>query len=111
MAYRAFLLIDSYLYGFIMQEVHWPSGADIGQMAEEMTAQLSPRDYPHLMEGMGYVMTKSVEGKFSGLYDVEFRAGLELILDSLGRLRDTQGPQSSVLESPTMSADVVPREN
>ncbi len=107
MAYRAFLLIDSYLYGFIMQEVNWPfEEADIGQVAEEMTAQLTPQDYPHLMEAMGYVMTTSVEGKFSGVYDVEFRAGLELILDSLVRLRDAQGPQLSDAESPTLGADV-----
>ena len=32
MAYRAFLLIDSYLYGFIMQEATWPS--DDGEMAQ-----------------------------------------------------------------------------
>ena len=91
MAYRAFLLIDSYLYGFIMQEVNWPyEEADISQVVEETTAQMSsPADHPHLVEVMGHVMTMSVEGKFAGGYDIEFNAGLELILDSLARLRDT----------------------
>jgi AcrR family transcriptional regulator len=112
MAYRAFLLIDSYLYGFIMQEVNWPfDEADIPQVAEAMTAQMSPADHPHLVEVTGHGMTMSVEGKFGGVYDAEFTAGLELILDSLARLRDTLGPQSSVSESATVSADVVPREN
>jgi hypothetical protein len=67
MAYRAFLLIDSYLYGFIMQEVNWPfDEADIPQVAEAMTAQMSPADHPHLVEVTGHVMTMSVEGKFEG---------------------------------------------
>ena len=112
MAYRAFLLIDSYLYGFIIQEVTWRSDdSNISQVDEEMSAHMSPADYPHVVETMGHVMTMSVEGKLGFVYDTEFTAGLELVLDSLGRLRDTQGPQSSVLESPTMSADVVQREN
>jgi AcrR family transcriptional regulator len=90
MAHRAFLLIDSYLYGFVMQEVHWPFGeADIGAMAEAMTTQLSPQEYPHLLEAMGDVVAASVDGNFSGVYDAQFRDGLELILDSLATLRDT----------------------
>lgn len=89
MAYRAFLLIDSYLYGFVMQEVNWQfEEADISQVTEEMTAQMAPADHPHLVEVMGHVMTMSVEGKVSGLLDAEFSAGLELILDSLATLRD-----------------------
>ena len=88
--YRAFVLIDSYLHGFIMQEVNWPfEEADISQVVEDVTAQMSPADHPHLVEVMGHVMTMSVQGKFAGGYDIEFNAGLELILDSLARLRDT----------------------
>jgi len=107
MAYRAFLLLDSYLYGFIMQEVNLPfDQSSVSQLAEEMTTHTSPADYPHLMEVMGHVMTLSVAGKFVELYDTEFNAGLELVLDSLGRLRDAQGPQLSDAESPTLGADV-----
>ena len=91
MAYRAFILIDSYLYGFIMQEVNWPFDAsNISDVAEEVAEQTSPTDYLYLMEAMGHVMTMSVDGKFSAVYDTEFAAGLELVLDSLARLRDTQ---------------------
>lgn len=109
MAYRAFLLIDSYLYGFIIQEVNWRfDDSNISQVAEEMSAHMSPADYPHVVETMGHVMTMSVEGKFGFVYDTEFNAGLELVLDSLARLRDPQGPQSSVSESPTVSPDVEP---
>lgn len=105
MAYRAFLLIDSYLYGFVMQEVHWPfEEADIPQVVGAMTTQLSPEDYPHLLEAMGHVMTASAEGNFGGVYEAEFRAGLELILDSLARLRDAHGPQS-VAGLPALGAE------
>ncbi len=86
MAYRAFLLIDSYLYGFIMQEVHWPF-EEAGP--SHVAVQVSANVHPFLMEAMGHVMKTSVEGKFTGVYDVEFSAGLELILDSLARVRDT----------------------
>lgn len=111
MAYRAFLLIDSYLYGFIMQEVSWPNDdSNISQVGEEMTTHMSPADYPHVVETMGHVMAMSVDGKLGVVYDTEFNAGLDLILDSLGRLRDSQAPQSSVVESPTPRADVAPRE-
>jgi AcrR family transcriptional regulator len=93
MAHRAFLWIDSYLYGFVMQEVHWPfEEADIGEMAEALTTQLSPREYPHLLEAMGDVVASSVDGNFSGVYDAQFRDGLELILDALARRRDGQEP-------------------
>ena len=106
MTYRAFLLIDSYLYGFVMQEVHWPfEEADIPQVAEAMTTQLSPEDSPHLLEVSRHVMTANAEGNFRGVYDAEFSAGLELILDSLARLRDAHGPQSVAgLPAPAVDA-------
>lgn len=107
MAYRAFLLIDSYLYGFIVQEVNWRESST-AQVAEDMTDHITPAAYPYLVEAMGNLMTMSVEGKLSEVYDTEFNAGLELVLDSLATLRDTQGPQSSVSEPPTVSPGVEP---
>ncbi|MGI8782795.1 MAG: hypothetical protein ACR2L2_03985 [Acidobacteriota bacterium] len=35
-----------------------------------MTTQLSPEDYPHLLEAMGHVMTASAEGNFGGVYEL-----------------------------------------
>ena len=90
MAYRAFLLIDSYLYGFIMQEVNWP---EIPQVTREATMPLSMGDYPHLIEAMEHVMTMSAPA--SSMLDTEFEYGLELILDCLALLRDTEAAGSS----------------
>jgi AcrR family transcriptional regulator len=88
LAYRAFVIIDSYLYGYVMQELHWPvEEAAMAQVEEDLTAQLSTADYPHLMEAITHVMTTRAESRVAGVYDVDFAAGLELILDALARLR------------------------
>jgi AcrR family transcriptional regulator len=87
MAYRAFLLIDSYLYGFIMQESNWPS--DEGEMAQLAAFVTSPQaGYPALVEAMDYVMRANPHS--SGFYDAEFEHGLDLILDGLERVRRTR---------------------
>ena len=91
MAYRAFLLIDSYLYGFIMQEANWPSGeGEMAQLAAFLTSQSSPAGYPALVEAMRYIMSANPQS--SGFYDAEFEHGLDMILDGLERVRgDTAG--------------------
>jgi AcrR family transcriptional regulator len=89
MAYRAFLLIDSYLYGFILQEVNWSfEPNEMPQLAQEAQAQLSMAEYPHLVQAMGHVMAMNTPA--SSIVDTDFEYGLELILDSLARLRDTE---------------------
>jgi AcrR family transcriptional regulator len=91
LAYRTFVIIDSYLYGYVMQEVHWPiEAAEMSQVEQELTAQLSTADYPHLMEAMTHVMATRAEHRVAGVYDVDFAAGLELILDAIERLRASQ---------------------
>jgi AcrR family transcriptional regulator len=85
LAYRAFLLVDSYLYGFIMQEATWPT--DEGEMAQLASMVTSPSplaDYPRLVEAMSYIMTANAR---SGLYAAEFEHGLDMILDGLERAR------------------------
>jgi AcrR family transcriptional regulator len=84
MAYRAFLLIDSYLYGFIMQEATWPNDErEMTQLAAFLTS--AQTNYPALAEAMSYVMeTPSQNG---GIHDREFEYGLDMILDGLQRLR------------------------
>ena len=63
-AYRVFLLIDSYLYGFIMQEATWPT--DEGEMAELATfvtsqSQSPQADYPSLVEATSHAITGYVD--------------------------------------------------
>ncbi len=85
LAYRAFLLIDSYIYGFTTQELNWQSEDD--GAVEGMQSQVLPAAYPYFSEVFAHV-SKLVEvyGP-TPAYDVEFSFGLDLILDSLDRLR------------------------
>lgn len=87
-AYRAFLLIDSYIYGFIQQETHWPlDNSERPEAAAEMTAQIPDEGYPHLRE----VMTAAMAGTpicSTGALEGEFERGLDLILDAVARLRE-----------------------
>jgi hypothetical protein len=85
-AYRAFLLIDSYLYGFIMQEANWPSDeGEMAQVATFVTSQSPQAGYPALVEAMSYVMIANPQN--SRFYDAEFEHGLDMILDGLERAR------------------------
>jgi len=83
-AYRSFLLVDSYLYGFMLQELSWPSGeAERRRMATQMGPLLAAAGHLHLAEVMTHV--GSAPAGFD--LDVEFERGLDLILDCLDRLR------------------------
>jgi AcrR family transcriptional regulator len=88
-AYRAFLLIDSYLNGFIMQEVNQNiEPSEMPQIAERMTAPPSMAEYPYIVQAMSHFMASNTPHEQT--MDAEFEYGLELILDSLARLRDTE---------------------
>lgn len=83
MAAHAFWLLDSYVYGHVIQEISLPIGtpeqtaASAGQMLE----QAGLGDYPHLAE-------VAAEAVASG-YDIdrEFEFGLDLVLDALAGIR------------------------
>ena len=94
-AHRAFLTLDSYIYGFTLQEVSWGVGAE---EVPEVTAQLRPQvpvdAYPHVVAVMEYVMSDSprtpAKGKSAAGFSSWFEFGLDLILDGLERLRDVK---------------------
>ncbi|MEZ5157943.1 MAG: TetR/AcrR family transcriptional regulator [Candidatus Nanopelagicales bacterium] len=76
---HAYALIDSYLYGFAVQEAGLPFEADtVDEIAEEMVSALPAEQYPHLVE-------LTVEHVLQPGYDFadEFDFGLSLILDGL----------------------------
>ncbi len=81
MTAHAFSLLDSYIYGFAMQEATLPLGeteAETAEVASLMMAQLSTEEYPHLTEfSTEHVLRPGYD------YGDEFRFGLELILDGL----------------------------
>jgi len=86
MTAHAFSALDSYIYGFALQEATLPLGdteEETAEVARMMMAQLPADEYPHLTE-------LTVEHILQPGYDYgdEFAFGLEMILDGLGRARD-----------------------
>lgn len=87
-AAHAFSVLDSYVYGFAMQETALPfdtSGAsgDIEDVAAGILAAMPAGVYPHLTEMMRqYVLRPGYA------YADEFEPGLDLVLDGLERFRD-----------------------
>jgi AcrR family transcriptional regulator len=77
---HAFSLIDSYIYGFVLQEVNLPFDEtdDLEEVVESMMMPFSADDYPHLVE-----LTTEHILRPGYSYGDEFEYGLGLILDSL----------------------------
>lgn len=79
-AARAFSVIDSYLYGFVLQEVSLPfrSSAELNEVAGGILSGLDADQYPHLVE-------VTTEHALQPGYDYadEFDAGISLILGAL----------------------------
>ena len=80
MAAHAYSVMDSYIYGFALQEQNLPfdSTDDIEEIAEDMLQKSSSDAYPHLIE----FVTKHVL-KPGYDYANEFEYGLDLILNGL----------------------------
>lgn len=82
MAAHAYSLLDSYLYGFALQEAGLPyeSPKMVPDVAEAFLAQFAAAEYPHLAElTTEHVLQPGYD------YGNEFEFGLELILDGLER--------------------------
>ncbi|MBZ4418128.1 TetR/AcrR family transcriptional regulator C-terminal domain-containing protein [Myxococcus sp. RHSTA-1-4] len=90
-AYSAYLMLDSYIYGFVLQEVCWPfEPEERPDVAESLRPAIPPDEYPYLVEAMNFVMTRSLEQARRGVnsaasYAAEFEFGLDVILDGLER--------------------------
>ncbi len=80
MAAHAFSLIDSYIYGFVLQEVNLPfdDSDDLEELVDSMMPDLAGDLYAHLTE-----LTTEYILKPGYSYGNEFAYGLDLILDSL----------------------------
>ena len=82
MTAHAFALIDAFVYGFALSEATLPfNGPDtVPEVAEQMMAQFSPADYPHLVEfSVEHVMKPGYD------YAEEFEFGLSVVLDGLAK--------------------------
>lgn len=83
---HAYALIDSYLYGFAVQEAGLPFEADtVDEIAEQVISALPAEQYPHFVE-------LTVEHVLQPGYDFadEFDFGLSLILDGLEARRQAR---------------------
>jgi AcrR family transcriptional regulator len=85
MAVHAFFTLDSYIYGFAVQEQNLPSGTpeELAGVAQFILGALPADEYPYLNE----VIVDHVL-KIGFDYADEFEFGLDLILDGLERVRD-----------------------
>lgn len=89
-AYRAFLLLDSYLYGFTMQELSWVRPGSSGE--EVSRVEIPEERYPHFAAIMKAAMATIASRGLVESYGEEFRVGLELVLDALARLLPAAKP-------------------
>ena len=79
---HAYSLLDSYIYGFALQEASLPFGTaeETAQVTQEIAGQMPAGEYPHLTEmATGHILQPGYR------YGSEFEIGLDLILDALER--------------------------
>ncbi len=82
MSAHAFSLIDSYLYGFVLQELNLPfdDTDDLHELVDTVIPDLDQGQYPHLAE-----LTVEHVLQVGYSYSNELDYGLALILDALER--------------------------
>ncbi|WP_433169579.1 TetR/AcrR family transcriptional regulator [Kribbella sp. CA-247076] len=87
MAAHAFSLIDSYVYGFVLQELSLPftNRAELDAIAGDLLDALG-EDYPHLAEVTRHALQPGYD------YGDEFELGLSVVLDGLHPDEDHGGP-------------------
>ncbi len=81
---HAYALVDSYVYGFALQEARLPAtgGEEMAALATEIADRVSLDDYPHLLElTTDHILQPGYD------FRAEFDFGLELILDGLEAAR------------------------
>lgn len=84
MAAHAFALVDSYLYGFTLQEQSLPfeTPDEANAVAQEMLEDLPLKEFPYLTE---MIVNHAMKPGYS--FAAEFEFGLDLILDGLERAK------------------------
>jgi AcrR family transcriptional regulator len=83
MVLRAILVLDSYTYGFVLQELAWPFAPDRMPEAAAGFAQALPGGEHPNVRAIAEMVSTAPEG-----VPVDFAFGLDLILDGLERLRE-----------------------
>jgi len=88
-AARAFSLLDSYVYGFGIQQFNFSADSDVSteEMAEAILAYIPAETYPYLHRMASHAMQVGYDA------DADFDFGLEIILDGLERILDESRPE------------------
>ena len=85
LAQKAYLTLDSYIYGFALQESAWP--LDEPEIPDAIASMdVDPKDYPYLTEMMAYAAETASTDPSAASELLTFEFGLDLILDGLERL-------------------------
>lgn len=82
-AASAFSLLDSYVYGFVLQETALPFGDDaveLRALGDAILAEVPATEYPYFVE---MIVDHALQPGYA--YAQEFDVGLDLILDGLER--------------------------
>jgi AcrR family transcriptional regulator len=85
LAAHAYSALDSYIYGFALQEASLPfdTGEQTSELAQAIVAQFPADEYPHLAEfTFEHVLRPGYD------YGSEYQFGLDLILDGLEKALD-----------------------
>jgi AcrR family transcriptional regulator len=79
---HAYALLDSYIYGFALQEASLPFGTadETAEVTQEIAGQMPAGEYPHLTE---FAVEHALQPGYH--FGGEFEIGLDLILDALDR--------------------------
>ena len=85
MAAHAYSVLDSYIYGFTLNELSLPfdNSGQIAEMAGSIFRDSPMNEYPHLAE---MAIDRAMKPGYD--YGDEFEFGLDLILDGLRRAQD-----------------------
>lgn len=81
---HVFALLDSYVYGFALQEATLPfrNGDEVAAVVEQTMGRMDPDEYPHLHElALTHVLSPGYD------FGDEFAYGLDLLLDGVERAR------------------------
>jgi AcrR family transcriptional regulator len=84
---HAYNLLDSYIYGFVLQELSLPfaSSDEMAEIGAELLGGADPEAYPHLARASAELLAAGFD------YADEFEIGLDLVLDAITRLEQGRG--------------------
>jgi AcrR family transcriptional regulator len=88
-AAHAFSLLDSYIYGFSIQQANFSADGDVSpeEMAEALREIIPAETYPHLHRMATHAMQAGYDA------EADFAFGLDVILDGLQRVLDPSRPE------------------